>query len=1217
MVINRPTLFFSLALLSLLGCAYLEYDNDHANRQLTLLEKNLHSLSEEVNSEANVILTDPGSVTWHLLRNSFFLIDSTRVLAWSNNQFFPDLGTVNSESDFQLSQSTSGDFLIKSWQINTTKRLIAVIPLVRKFPISNRYLSSAWNETIFGKARGAILDAAGPAGSIVSLNGREAFKIQLESVSTTSRYSLFVLACAALICFIIGIYFLARPLHQSKKHEWVFLVCTGAFVLMRIVMVYFNYPARWLASSVFDPQYFASASYNSSIGDLFINSIGVMVICCYVFLTYHRWSVTKHLLSLQGWARYVSAVFLITLAFFSFLYPFLFVETIFHNSAIALDITQSIQFDWLRSLSWLSVLAGCVSAFFFIHVLINMAKALYPTFLIFFTVLILAASLFTIYFLVASRDYFITLPIAFVFFLILHATRLSSSLRKLGFVTFIYLFAVVTALGVQHGLSIKHFEEEKQAHSQFKFAANYLIGRDVLGEYLLNESAKRIEQDAFIQSRLNNPFLIKSPIRQKIKQVYLNSYFDRYDSRIYLYNSAGEPLDNVSPETLAMFSDRFQNTSNKTEYEGIYFIQPSELDPNKKYLSLIPIYRMDAIIGFVLIDLSLKRIIPQNVYPELLVDRRFAEYFENRDRSFSFIKNGKILSSFGNYNYERDFDFTNLTDFDFFNTGIRSNGFFHTGVEDVTGSVVVTTSTSYPVFYVLTNFSFLFVSGIILLVIAMLIYWAASVVNGLSMNYAARIQLYIYLAFSLPLFVATITTLNRVSKSAEDELNSNFEARARQLGESILPIVSEFFNGTLGRDDFENILIDRAKVSNFDITFYDRAGKHVASSQPLIVESQITSAWMNRVAWEKITLEGAKTLIADEKIGSLYFNNCYVTLKSPESGELLGILSVPFFDSFNSLEETQVNVLSNFLTVFTLIFILFSVLSFYVVNSLTFPLRFITRILARTTLSGVNKPLEWKSNDEIGMMVSEYNRMVHNLEQSKLDLARSQKESAWREIAKQVAHEIKNPLTPMKLTLQQMEHQLMANKLDDEKARTSITTLLTQVDILNDIASSFSAFARMPAPILERVDLVPLISKSVNLYSDYQGGEVKFTAALRNAFVMSDGQLLSRIFSNIILNGLQSGGNKVRVEVSLDQIEKNFLISIHDNGKGIEPEMIDKVFVPYFSTKHSGSGLGLAISKQGIEQSAGEIWFETTVESGTTFFIKLPRVEATEKIEKS
>jgi hypothetical protein len=256
----------------------------------------------------------------------------------------------------------------------------------------------------------------------------------------------------------------------------------------------------------------------------------------------------------------------------------------------------------------------------------------------------------------------------------------------------------ITAFGVQHGLTIRQFVQERRAESQLKFASNYLIGRDVLGEYLLNESAKRIGNDAFIQSRLNNPFLTKSAIRQKIKQVYLNSYFDRYEAQIYLYNTAGEPLDNSSPETLSTFSDRFQKASNATEYDGIYFIQPSDIDSNKRYLSIVPIYRVDQIVGFVMIDLSLKRIIPQNVYPELLVDRRFAEFFENSNRSFSFIKEGKILSSFGTFNYERNFDYSDLENADFYKSGINSDGYFHTGLEDITGQVAVITSASYPFF---------------------------------------------------------------------------------------------------------------------------------------------------------------------------------------------------------------------------------------------------------------------------------------------------------------------------------------------------------------------------------------------------------------------------------------------------------------------------------------------------------------------------------------
>jgi len=1210
MLRNRSVFFLSLSLLFAFGCIVFNYSSDNADDRIISIEERLNAMVEDVNKEAQLILSDPDLVKWSSLHNSFFLVDSTEIQAWSKNQFFPDLRSINSHADFQLVPNNSGDFLIRQWTINKTKKLLSVIPLIRKYPISNRYLSTEWNEEIFDETHGSISPSSNSNGAIINLNGKEIFRFQIEDVNHEKGYWSFALASVSLIFFIVGIYFWVNLLYKVRKYELGFIVLSVSFVLLRIVMFTTGYPTGWSTSSVFDPQYFASSSYNSSIGDLFLNSLGILILCGYIFITYHHWQIVKYALRLSGWIKYALGCFLIVLAFFSFLYPYLFVETIFHNSTISLDITEAIQFDWLRSLSFLSVLAGAISAFFFVHVFINLAKSILSDFLPFLTALILAGLIFTAYFLSASRDYAITLPTAAIFFLILFATNLTSSLRKLEPITFIYFFVVITALGVQHGLSIKHFIEEKRTESQFKFASNYLIGRDVLGEFLLNEGTKRIRQDAFIQSRLNNPFLTKSAIRQKIKQVYLNSYFDRYDAQIYLYNSAGEPLDNNSPETLAAFSNRFQSASASTDYEGIYFIQPSDIDSNKRYLSLIPISRADQIIGFIIIDLSLKRIIPQNVYPELLVDRRFAEFFKNTDRSFSFIKDGKILSSFGTFNYEKEFDFSSLKNSDFYKSGVSKNGFFHSGVEDASGQVAVITSAAYPIFFVLTNFSLFFVLGVVLLVITMTSYGLILVLKGHKMNYAARIQLYIYLAFSLPLFVATITTLNRVSKSAENELNQNFETNARNLGEDILTSVTDYFNGNISKEDFENLLVDRAKITNSDITFYDRLGKYAASSQPLIVENQIISPLMNRSVWEQVNREGASSIIGNEQIGTLQFNNCYVPLKSPESGALLGILSVPFFNSANSLENTQVNVLSNFLTVFTIIFILFSVLSFYVVNSLTFPLRFITRILSRTTLSGGNKPLEWRSKDEIGMMVSEYNKMVNNLEQSKIELARSQKESAWREIAKQVAHEIKNPLTPMKLTLQQMEYLLKMNKMDDEKARTSINTLLTQVDILNEIASSFSAFARMPAPILTRIDLISLLNKCVHLYSDYDGGSVVLKSNLPTAFVMGDEQLFNRIFSNIILNGLQSAqGENVLVQVELNRIDGFYQISINDNGKGIEPEMINKLFTPYFSTKHSGSGLGLAISKQGIEQSGGEIWFETKKDTGTTFFVKLPLIE--------
>src|SRR5262249_54368484 len=163
-----------------------------------------------------------------------------------------------------------------------------------------------------------------------------------------------------------------------------------------------------------------------------------------------------------------------------------------------------------------------------------------------------------------------------------------------------------------------------------------------------------------------------------------------------------------------------------------------------------------------------------------------------------------------------------------------------------------------------------------------------------------------------------------------------------------------------------------------------------------------------------------------------------------------------------------------------------------------------------------NKPLNWQSNDEIGWMVQEYNRMLANLEKSKIELARSQKESAWREMAQQVAHEIKNPLTPMKLTLQQLEMSLHnGGSFPKEKAEGAVKNLLIQLEILNEIATSFSSFARMPAPILHRTDIVRLVEKAVALYANHPLGKVTLTSTPPSLIVLGDDQLLSRIFSNL------------------------------------------------------------------------------------------------------
>jgi|JI10StandDraft_1071094.scaffolds.fasta_scaffold00481_28 two-component system nitrogen regulation sensor histidine kinase NtrY len=1186
------------------GCLISEsFYQNRGNNFAEEISENLNTELTDLRNEATKIKTEK-TLTWSALTGAHYLIHNGELNAWSVTDFAPDARIIADTSAMQFWQTSLGDFIVIRQALNTNEELLSMLPLVRRYPIANRYLPAQLNEAVFKQYQVRVFPSEFSTGELIAFNDQPLFKVSLLANAGTQVLTL-IFGIGVLISIILILIEFIQNLHQQKKYASAFVLMAFAFVVIRILMVELNFPARWWPTPIFSPQEFASSTYNASVGDLLLNSLGILLICGYGFFTYSRWSMLQSIVQTpkEGIKKLVSVALLLA-ALFSFLYPFLFIETIFHNSSISLDITRTLSIGTLRALAFFSLLLGTISGFFFTHVFIRLSKTLNQSTSSFLITLGIALILFIGYFILLERNYWITVAIAVPYFATLHLTKLSL-IRKSAFISFLYFFLALLAFGAQSAWSIMRFSEEEKIESQFRFAASYLIDRDVMAEYLLNESRKRISTDAFIQSRMASPFLSRSAARQKIKQVYLSSYFDRYDLQVHLFTPQKEPLDELSMDRWSEWNQQIDNAQYATEYDGIYFIRSASVETGKRYLVVIPVLRATQVVGYAVLDLSLKRTIPQSVYPELLVDSRFAEYFENRDKSFAFIADGQIQSNFGNFNYERDFNLDLLKESQLFNYGIRKNGFIHTAVEDDAGQVAVVTSRTYPYFFVLTNFSFFFVAYVCLIALVLVGYGIKSWVTGSSINYATRIQLYIYLAFALPLVVVAVTTLNRVSRSAEVQLTQEYLSKARVLGENLLPALASYTQSTEeNRTGLDDGLGAAARFADVDISVFDKQGMMVASSQPAIAEGLLSSGLMNRTAWERVFKTGDIAFVLNDKIGLLNFNNAFFALRSPETSDILGVISLPFFESAQSLDATQITVLANILTVFTLIFILFSLLSFYVVESLTFPLRFITRTLSNTTLTG-NKQLEWKSNDEIGLMVNEYNKMVENLEQSKIELSRSQKESAWREIARQVAHEIKNPLTPMKLTLQQMQLWLAKDTLEKDRAKQSVTTLLNQVEILNEIASSFSAFARMPAPILEKLDLVALLNKTVTLYSTYEGGKVEFKCDQPIAFVNGDPQLLDRIFSNLILNGLQAGGTPPHVNVELKRVESSVQIVVHDNGAGIPNDLHDKIFIPYFTTKKSGSGLGLAIARQGIELSGGKIWFES--EPGNTkFYVEFP-----------
>jgi two-component system, NtrC family, nitrogen regulation sensor histidine kinase NtrY len=351
-------------------------------------------------------------------------------------------------------------------------------------------------------------------------------------------------------------------------------------------------------------------------------------------------------------------------------------------------------------------------------------------------------------------------------------------------------------------------------------------------------------------------------------------------------------------------------------------------------------------------------------------------------------------------------------------------------------------------------------------------------------------------------------------------------------------------------------------------------------------------------------------VLLDEQIGRLRYQSVYMLIPSLANNSGDVILAVPFFESEDELNALISDVLGNVFNAFVVIFIVFLIISFLVTKNLTLPFRILTQKLKATNLED-NEPMYWASKDEIGLLVNEYNQMLYKLAASKKVLASTEKESAWREMAKQVAHEIKNPLTPMKLTLQHLLRLEREGKLEDaEKLKKSLETLIHQVDALNGIASSFSTFAKMPLPHNEPMNFKEVLAKVLELFKTDQRMELKFQddSYTEQIPILGDDKLFGRVISNLIINGMQAvePGQKPQIRIWLWLSDQAVFLEISDNGKGIPMELRDKIFVPNFSTKRQGSGLGLAIAKSGVEAAGGKIWFETEVGIGSTFFLTFP-----------
>ncbi|MDH5248155.1 MAG: HAMP domain-containing histidine kinase [Cyclobacteriaceae bacterium] len=1137
--------------------------------------------------------------------HSFIVCNKQQVISWSDNHFVPALASVADTFKLKLLKAGNGDYLAKKWYISETQYLVGIIPLYRKFNISNNYLSTWWNPHIFPSGNISILEPNSSLGIVVCVQGQCPFKISFLRDALPVHQQVHLLAVISFSVSIVLLIVFMYKLARRMKYPAIGFVSLYVFLHgLRLAMIKLNFPNAVYQSDLFNPQFFASSPLNASLGDLILNELAVLLLCFYLFRNYHRFKIFQYLY-LGNFVSWFLSILAGLCILFAILFPFLTIQTLYNNSTIALDISRSLDFDSIRIVAITVIIISGVCSFLFAHTFIRLMIADGRKGRVVFSFL-MAVLLFALINTLTGQQYVSSLVLGSSYFFLVYFLKLYAGLKRLTFATFSYLFIAIFFLSSNGAYAIHYFSRQEKINNQFKFADDFLVNRDIFGEYLLHETAIKIENDAFIQSRLSTPFLNRDAIRQKIRQVFLPSYFNKYDVEIFLFGSTGEPLNNRSPATLSEFVDLYDKDALRTPAEGVYFITSPSRDIAQKYLVKIAILRTDSTIGYIMLELSLKKIIPENVYPELLVDNSFQQFYHAQDISYAVFSSTSMLFSAGKFNYGLSFDGDLLGDPALYRTGITAAGFVHIGQEDENDRVAVVSSPELSRTYTLANFSFLLVLGLVIILLFLLAQGITNYLGGEKLYFSARIQLLLNLAFFLPLMLVSVTTLNLTNRSSQNQLNEEYLSKAESFSGQLSAQLEDYLSGDQETSvSFENQLTDLAKSTKLDANVYNAEGVLLATSQPQIFENNLLSTFINADALRNIR-RGENVMIETERVGKLEYSVSYAALKAPLTGELIGILGIPFFQSGHLMEKVQINILANILNIFALIFIALVILSYFVSLWLTFPLKFITQSLQRTSLTKINQPLKWKADDEIGLMVKEYNQMLFKLSESKAELEQTQRERTWREIAQQVAHEIKNPLTPMKLTLQQLQRSLHGATHTPEKTEKAVSSLLSQVETLNDIASSFSTFAKMPEPVIQRLELVSLVRRIVLLHS--QSGDLVFTTSVKEAFIRGDEQLLGRTFSNIILNAFQSAmpGRQQRLRIELEKRSSGYLLIFQDNGKGIEAHIAERIFLSHFSTKKSGSGLGLAIAKQAIEQMEGRIWFETAAGQGTTFFIELP-----------
>ena len=1152
---------------------------------------------------------------------SLFVYDNDSLVWWSDNNIAPafsdlDPGIRLYRNGWYLFQKqTAGDYTVAG-----------LLKIKNQYPFQNRFLLNNFHPGLCIPDNYLLSPEDGEHMFPVSSSEHKLFlginPAEAASPDGTTSSIIFVVS---FILFGIFIWLLIarRPMFDLNAAFAVIFF----FICLRAAGALFQYPAALYSLPLFSPSHYASSLLLNSLGDLLFTAAilaGMIVIVFrvpWVRKGHHQSTAsTGHSVSTRVIAAIsIPVVFIILYsAFINHLLAGLII-----NSKISFNISNVFELD---GYSLAGVMVTGILLFSFFKVTEGFVRYIQSSKTGIITVAATGILTGLILFLL-FRQFDDTALFSEYTFLSLLLTLIvtaftywiSTKTATLNFFTRSMLTIFAFSWFGAHAIS--SYNNLKEQENRKVLAAKLENEQDQVAEYLFDDLAAAISGDAVINRFFSLPFEDAlagmeeaNIIEKRLQQLYFTGYWSRYDISVRIFNETGLPINRGGDPTWSIdfFNNRVRESSQPTASRFLYF--SGNNSGRITYTGMIPVYGNNGTSvqkGTIAITLVSKLLPGEGGFPELLLSDKVPQQRDISNYSFASYRDHELNNQSGSFSYKvSDSSYEKFLAADEQYQFHHIDGYCHLFYRPASGSLLVISTRMPEVPEYLTFFSYLFSFYAICFIVIYVLMAFLRGRNQIAFNFKNRIQATVIVIVIATMLMIGGATVFYIFRNHTGNINANANERMRSMLMAIRDELTARSLASVDINDEMNYTFSRiAGILNTDFSIFSRKGQLIYSTQPKIYEQQLIAKTMNRRALYALSGEGKSLHIQYEEIGRLSFLSAYEPVRN-NNNEVIGYINLPYFSRQDELMKDISAFLVALINIYVLLFAAAIFLTFIISNRITQPLQIIQQRLSRITLGKRNELIEWNRDDEIGALVKEYNRMVEELTESADKLARSELESAWRQMAKQVAHEIKNPLTPMKLSVQHLQRAWKEQHPDLDRIMQRFSqTLIEQIDTLSNIATEFSNFAKMPKANRERTDLSQVIRNVVALHSVNENVTITFYEHPGNAyFVYADREQMVRVFTNLIKNAIQAIPDNREGHVHIEMKKENGMIhvTVKDNGIGIPDNERDRIFTPNFTTKTGGMGLGLAMVKNIVESCGGSVRFESRPDESTVFYLLLP-----------